>query len=78
MEDLFGFETALEGMKIDGTRWTRKGWNGPGQFIEIQRPDEFSKMTLPYFFITTVQGDRVPWLASQTDLVADDWVMVVD
>jgi len=58
----------------DGYRVTRKGWNGKGQFLELQRPEEHSKMTLPYIFITTVQGDRVPWLASQTDLLATDWI----
>ena len=57
-------------------RWSRRGWNGPGQFIELQVPDEFSKMTKPYFYITTVQGDLVPWLASQTDLLAEDWYIV--
>lgn len=57
-------------------RWSRRGWNGPGQFIELQIPDEHSKMTLPYIFITTVQGDRVPWLPSQTDLLARDWYIV--
>lgn len=57
-------------------RWSRRGWNGPGQFIELQAPDEHSKMTRPYIFITTVQGDRVPWLASQTDLLAQDWYLV--
>lgn len=55
---------------------TRRGWNGPGQFLELQVPDEHSKMTLPYIFITTVQDDRVPWLASQTDILADDWEIV--
>jgi hypothetical protein len=30
-------------------------------------------MTLPYIYITTVKGERVPWLASQTDMLADDW-----
>ncbi len=57
-------------------RWSRRGWNGPGQFIELQAPDEHSKMTLPYIYITTVKGDRVPWLASQTDLLAQDWYIV--
>jgi hypothetical protein len=56
-----------------GRRVSRRGWNGPGQFLELQVPDEHSKMTLPYIFITTVQGDRVPWLGSQTDLLATDW-----
>lgn len=67
-----GFELALAGLRL-GNRVTRDGWNGKGQFLELQVPDEHSKMTLPYIYITTVQGDRVPWLASQTDLLAEDW-----
>ncbi|HEY9474559.1 MAG TPA: DUF2829 domain-containing protein [Mycobacteriales bacterium] len=27
----------------------------------------------PYLMMRTVDGDFVPWLASQTDLLADDW-----
>ena len=67
------FGSALQLLKGERERLTRRGWNGPGQFIELQVPDEHSKMTRPYLFITTVQGDRVPWLASQTDLLAEDW-----
>jgi len=58
----------------DGERVTRDGWNGKGQFLELQVPDANSKMTQPYIYITTVQGYRVPWVASQTDLLARDWV----
>ena len=61
-----------------GSRVTREGWNGPGQYLEMQTPDEHSKMTLPYIYITTVQGDLVPWLASQTDLLANDWMIITD
>lgn len=57
----------------NGSRVSRAGWNGPGQSLELQVPDANSKMTLPYIFINTVQGGRVPWLASQTDLLASDW-----
>lgn len=70
-----GFGFALGALKA-GKKVTREGWNGPGQFLELQVPDENSKMTLPYIFITTVTGDRVPWLASQTDLLAGDWKVV--
>ena len=28
---------------------------------------------LPYVMMRTAQGDFVPWLCSQTDLLADDW-----
>lgn len=53
---------------------SRDGWNGKNQWLELQVPDQHSKMTLPYVFLTTVDGKRVPWLPSQTDLLAIDWV----
>jgi hypothetical protein len=68
---------AIEELRA-GQHVTRAGWNGPGQYLELQEPDEHSKMTLPYVFITTVTGDRVPWLASQTDLLAQDWITTLD
>ena len=68
------FSWALIELK-KGQKLTRLGWNGKNQWIEIQEPDDHSKMTLPYIFITTVQGDRVPWLASQTDMLSEDWVL---
>jgi len=66
---------AVERMR-EGLAVTREGWNGKGQFLEMQRPDANSKMTLPYVYIMTVQGDLVPWLCSQTDLLATDWFEV--
>lgn len=69
------FEQALHALK-HGKRVSRVGWNGPAQYIELQTPDENSKMTLPYIYIRTVQRDLVPWLASQTDILAEDWVLV--
>jgi len=76
------FSAALEMLK-DGERVARHGWNGKGMWVALQRPDAHSKMTMPYLFIeypaghpAYPQGSRVPWLASQTDLLADDWVMV--
>jgi hypothetical protein len=45
-------------------------------YVELQVPDAHSKMTLPYIFMRTAQGDLVPWLASQTDILARDWVVV--
>ena len=68
----FDFGAALRTLR-SGDKVTREGWNGPGQYLELQVPDENSKMTLPYIYISTVQGDLVPWLASQTDMLATDW-----
>lgn len=66
------FGWALKMLK-NGHSVSRAGWNGPGQHLTLQVPDERSKMTLPYIYINTVDGDLVPWLASQTDLLSDDW-----
>ena len=70
----FGF--ALNVLRSGG-RVARQGWNGKNMWLELQRPDEHSKMTLPYIFMFTAQGDLVPWLASQTDMLAEDWNEVV-
>jgi hypothetical protein len=56
-----------------GHRVARHGWNGKNMWLELQVPDKHSKMTLPYVFMKTAQGDYVPWLCSQTDLLATDW-----
>ena len=63
-----------------GHKVRREGWNGKGMWLALQIPDENSKMTLPYVYIeypvghpAYPQGSRVPWLASQTDLLSEDW-----
>lgn len=60
----------------NGNVCARRGWNGKNMFIELQKPDAHSKMTLPYVFMHTAQGDKVPWLCSQTDFLAEDWEIV--
>ena len=81
---MMNFGQAIEALR-EGKRVARSGWNGKGIFIELQIPDEHSKMTHPYIFIDTtgLQTDnsnapknRVPWLASQTDMLSQDWVIV--
>ncbi len=71
------FGWALAELKA-GRRVAREGWNGKGQYIELQVPDEHSKMTVPYTYIHTVQGDLVPWVPSQTDQFAEDWQIFSD
>ncbi len=69
------FSQALECLKC-GDKVTRQNWNGKNMWLHIQTPDPNSKMTLPYIYMKTVQGDLVPWLASQTDILANDWLNV--
>jgi hypothetical protein len=78
------FGWALRGLK-QGRKLRRSGWNGKGLSVELQVPDANSKMTLPYIFMNypaTPASDtappnhinaKVPWLASQTDMLAADW-----
>ena len=66
------FGGALEALRA-GHRVVRAGWNGKGMWLKLQEPDARSLMTLPYIYMSTAQGDRVPWLASQTDVLAFDW-----
>lgn len=66
------FGEAITALK-EGKRVSRTGWNGKGMWLELQVPDAHSKMTLPYIYMKTAQDDLVPWLASQTDVLAEDW-----
>ena len=73
--ETFGFGVALEGLR-EGMKVARQGWNGKGMFIKLQNPDENSKMRLPYIYMSTAGGELVPWIASQTDLLREDWVII--
>ena len=81
------FGDAIEAMK-EGKRVARAGWNGKGLNLELRQPAADSEMTLPYIFMNyppVAASDsapsnhinaRVPWLASQTDMLSEDWLIV--
>ncbi len=69
------FSTALNWLK-HGKAVQRTGWNGKDMWLALQTPDEHSKMRRPYIYMKPVDGDLVPWVASQSDLLADDWQIV--
>ena len=75
MPEKFGFGEVLNRLKDPTThrRLQREGWNGKDMWIALQIPDAHSKMGLPYIYMSTVSGKLVPWLASQTDILAEDW-----
>jgi hypothetical protein len=45
-------------------------------WLALQVPDAHSKMSLPYVYMKTADDKLVPWLCSQTDLLALDWEVV--
>lgn len=83
------FGQAIEEMK-DGEKVSRRGWNGKSMFLYYvpeglypARTDvirgEFADDMVPYgayIAMKTAQNNVVPWLASQTDILADDWGIV--
>lgn len=71
------FGEALELLK-SGYCVSRFGWNGKAQYLKLQRPDGGSKMKRPYVYISPVDGGLVPWVASQSDLLSEDWFVCSD
>lgn len=83
------FGMAIEALKT-GKKIARKGWNGKGMWIQYIAGDTDDGTTgdytttvsawngkrLPFLAMKTADDAFVPWLASQTDMLADDWVIV--
>lgn len=84
------FGRALDALRL-GLAVQRAGWNGAGMFLYLVPEGEYVARTaaakaywgedalvpyLPYTAMKTAQGQVVPWLASQTDVLAYDWRVV--
>lgn len=83
------FGSALEWLKL-GEKVSRQGWNGKGMFIYLVKGSTFTVNRAPLLGIypegteinyrdhidmKTADGSCVPWIASQSDLLAEDWVI---
>nr|WP_315243064.1 DUF2829 domain-containing protein [uncultured Albidiferax sp.] len=65
-----------------GAAVRRAGWNGKGMFLVIIEADGYKVFgsvypLLPFIAMKTADGMMVPWLASQSDLLAEDWEVVL-
>ena len=84
------FGLAIEALK-KGLKVERDGWNGKGMFLYFVGADSYPVKTnaaashfglnslVPYrayIAMKTVDNDVVPWVASQTDVLAEDWRIV--
>lgn len=84
------FGTALQALK-EGKKVARSGWNGKDMFLFLVNGSRFTVNRPPLLGIypegteieyhahidmKTAQGYVVPWLASQADLLADDWYVL--
>lgn len=78
--DGLSFGLALEALKT-GKRVARAGWNGKGMWLKLVPPGLAEVVSfqhealkpLPWIGMKTADQCFVPWLASQTDMLADDW-----
>lgn len=86
----FGMGTVVSYLKA-GKKVCRAGWNGKGMFLflvpgstfKVNRaplntiyPEGTEIQYLPHVDMRTATGEIVPWLCSQTDLLAEDWMVV--
>ena len=77
------FGLAVEAMKL-GKKVARAGWNGKGMWLRLVSKGYFDigcsvvegADLLPFIGMKTADNCFVPWLASQTDVLADDWRVV--
>ncbi len=90
MSDTFDFGVALTHLK-SGCKVARDGWNGKGMFLFLVPGSTFKVNRAPLLGIypeghevtyhahvdmKTANGQVVPWLCSQTDMLAEDWILV--
>jgi hypothetical protein len=88
--DSMSFGHAIVALK-SGLKVARTGWNGKGMFLflvpgsvfKVNRPpllgiyEEGTEINYhAHIDMKTADGQVVPWLASQTDVLADDWQIV--
>lgn len=76
LERGMNFGQALEALK-QGEKVARTGWNGNGMWLRLVNPTEtdfdYNYENLSYIEMKTADNKLVPWLASQTDMLAEDW-----
>lgn len=82
----FSYSVALYllkiGLKVSRTNW---GWKGTNVYLQIQFPDENSKMTLPYIYMVkrvfAEDGSFItkifPCPTSDESILSDDWILVL-
>lgn len=77
----FDFSVVIPMLKC-GKKLTRKGWNGKDQYIQLSTQSTYQDYDGPHKLAGKVivfhgtLGVQVGWLASQGDLLAEDWVVV--
>ena len=86
-KELFDFGKAIQYLK-EGKRLQRQGWNGKKQYIELATNisyknandeiinDEHDAIGNKAIAFVGTSGIQLGWLASQADMLAEDWKIV--
>ena len=67
------FSWALDQLK-EGKILYRGRWERKDMWVKIKTPEVNETMTSPYIYMKSVDDEYVPWLPSQFDLMAEDWM----
>jgi hypothetical protein len=70
---------------MDGRRVARFGWNGKGMWLQYVPATGWTLSiegvgnlrTAPFMVMKNASGQLIPWLASQEDILAVDWTIVL-
>ena len=80
------FGNALTNLKM-GKRVCRTGWNGRDMWLRLIKANDWHPVfgeeksvmsCLPFILMKTADGGVVPWTASSTDVLSDDWEVTSD
>lgn len=79
------FGEAVEALK-GGKKVARSGWNGKGMYLFLspsvgcQMYEKYTGKTVndlqPFIVMKAADDTLVPWLASQTDVLSEDWMIM--
>lgn len=78
MSDYHGFGWAVKRLK-EGNYVSREGWNGKGMYLFLimsAKLDGGPAEVCQFIMMKTAQGDYVPWVASQSDILGEDWFVI--
>lgn len=78
------FGQAIRALK-EGAKVRREGWNGKGMWLILVPAWTYNPGVtpslgmekLPWIGMKTADDKFVPWLASQTDMLSEDWEVVL-
>jgi len=84
-QENYDFGIAIRLLK-DGLKVARKGWNGKDMCLVLIGEEDYDidlkvvgfviGSLLPWIGMRTADNKLIPWLASQTDILAEDWKIV--